>query len=275
MKIFTAERFHEPTKRGLIRPFLVTASDEATGEKATLVVKSLAGYDDQGELKHMHREAYCLLLARGLGLTAPEPVGVEIPEGFEFGALDFRNHLNTDYYDLIERSHGRNLATVHLGNDWKPWTATNRPKKITQGTINDAYAYDGLVQNDDRTTENPNLLWKAEKLAVLDFDRAWCLGFFLQEKRSWRKALERLNLKQNSLFPHLKREAKADPFLGVGLRAALDREKLAKLSQACIDEVEACFPGSNLDFQQIQPYVTRLAGDADDFFQYLTQLVQP
>ncbi len=274
MRIFTATRFHEPTKRGMIRPFLVEGEDSATGEKMTLVVKSCAGYEDQGEAKHMHIEAYCLLMAKRLGIDAAEPVAVDLPDGFEFGALDYRDHPGTDYHDLIIRSIGRNFATIHLGTDWKPWAAGNRPKKITQESINSAYAFDGIVQNDDRSKDNPNLLWKGDRLALLDFDRAWCLGDFPDESRPWRVALERLKLRQSCLVDYLQ-PVKSGGVLGARLNESLNDNDLEAISRECIDEVEVAFPGSNLDFQKIQPYVTKLAGEPDDFFQYLTQLVFP
>jgi len=273
MRRFTATRFHEPTKRGLIKPFLILAEDQATGKELTLVVKSNAGYEAHGGVEHMHREAYCLLLGRALGLDAVEPVAVDLPPGFEFGALDFKDHERTDYHKLITESHGVNFATIHLGEDWMPWTTTTRPKKVPQESINHSFSFDAMVQNDDRKEDNPNLLWKSDRLVLLDFDRAWGFGYFEQEKQPWRRVLERLNLRSSSLYPHLKL-SKRDEILGERLSKSLSRNKLKRISQSCIDEVEASFPGAKLDFQKLQRYITKLSGEPHDFFQFLTVLCQ-
>lgn len=275
MRSFQATRFREPTKRGLTRPFIVEGRESSEGTSETLVVKSRAGYEAQGGLEYMHIEAYCLLLARRLGLTAAEPVAVDLPEGLEFGALDFREYQGTDYHELITESHGANLATVHLGPDWKAWTGTTRPKKIPQQPINDAYCYDAMVQNDDRKQDNPNLLWRGAELALIDFDRAWCLGWFPEEARPWRRALDRLNLRDGCLFPVLKPESGGSVDFGNRLRDRILEEGLTKLSAACIDEVEAAFPGANLDFRDLSDYVTKLAGEPGDFFGYLAAVCPP
>lgn len=259
-------------KRGLIRPFIVEATPEAGGESEILVVKSRAGYEAHGGLEPMYLEAYSLLLARRLGLTAVEPVAVELPPGLEFGALDFREHSGTDYHRLITESHGWNLATVHLREDWKPWTATTRPKKIGQETINSAFCYDALVQNDDRKDDNPNLLWRSEELAMLDFDRAWGVGYFASESRPWRAALHALNLRDSCLFPHLRPAAKEDDVLGKRLRNRLRAEDPARVSGECLDEVAAAFVGVDLDYRGPRDYVTKLAGEPDDFFGYRSAL---
>ena len=274
MRHFTATRFHEPTKRGLTKPFLVIAEDQANGEELTLVVKSNAGYEAHGGVDYMHREAYCLLLSRAIGLEAVEPVAVEIPPGFEFGALDYREHKGTDYFELITDSHGTNFATIHLGNDWMPWTDTTRPRKVPQESIDHSFCFDAMVQNDDRKKDNPNLLWKGDRLVSLDFDRAWCLGYFQNDARPWRKALERLKLRDSSLFPHIKLPKRA-AILGEEMLKSLSINKLRRLSKSCIDEVETSFPGANLDFQELQPYVTKLSGEPEDFFQFLTAHCQP
>jgi len=42
---------------------------------------------------------------------------VDLPVGLDWAASEFPRHA-----ELISLSTGWNLATIHLGNGWKPWT---------------------------------------------------------------------------------------------------------------------------------------------------------
>ena len=181
--------------RGLNRPFLVIG--QSGEERETLVVKSRAGYADRPDA--MLKELFALLMARELGLNAPEPVLVELLPGFDFAAAD-----HDGFPELIQQSHGWNVDTVHLGNDWKPWIQGSKPRSITDAMLEDAYTFDGMIQNSDREPDNPNMLWKGDKLAVLDFDKAF--AFLRTEEagdRPWRKTLVRQVLKRHCLHQHL------------------------------------------------------------------------
>lgn len=87
LRRFTAVQFRRPMERGLNLPFLVIGQPAEGGERCPVVVKSRAGYADRPEA--MLKELFALLLARELGLTAPEPVLVELLPGFDYGATDF------------------------------------------------------------------------------------------------------------------------------------------------------------------------------------------
>ncbi len=71
LRRFTAVQFRRKMERGLNRPFLVMGAPLGGGERCPLVVKSRAGYADRPEA--MLKELFALLLARELGLNAPEP----------------------------------------------------------------------------------------------------------------------------------------------------------------------------------------------------------
>ena len=133
LRRFTAVQFRRKMERGLNRPFLVMGAPLGGGERCPLVVKSRAGYADRPEA--MLKELFALLLARELGLNAPEPVMVEIPEGLDWAAADYPEHA-----DLIRRSLGWNVGTVHLGDAWKPWNKGIAPRSIPAETLETAYA---------------------------------------------------------------------------------------------------------------------------------------
>ena len=99
---------------------------------------------------------------------------------------------------MIEASYGLNYATVLLGNGWKTWTQGANPRGLEHHVLESAFVFDALVQNVDRKRDNPNLLWKGDQLAVLDFDRAFeYLGQTIAE------VIPMLTLKEHVLQPFI------------------------------------------------------------------------
>ena len=263
LRRFTAVQFRRPMERGLNRPFLVVGAAQDAGERFPLVVKSRAGYADRPEA--MLKELFALLFARELGLNAPEPVMVEIPEGLDWAAAEYPKHA-----ELIRQSIGWNVGTVHLGDAWKPWGKGIAPRSISEEAMEKAYAYDAMVENPDREVDNPNLFWRGNELAVLDFDKAFSfLHTFEGEARPWRNALVRLNLERHCMHSHLP-EQKEGEILAVSLWDAFEGWCLGKPSAGLSAAITEGFPDPNLDLKQIEAYLTKLATDTEDFFRYLT-----
>lgn len=267
---YLAIQFRRPMERGLNRPFLVIASIEGhdEGARIPLVVKSIAGFQNRPEF--MVREVFALLLARHLGILAPEPVLVRFPDGFEYGATEF-----PEYADLIRQSPGWNLATVHLGNSWKPWTNSTAPRAIPREDLETAYCFDAMVQNTDRTPGNPNLLWKGKQLALIDFDKAFgYIRTFEAEAQPWRKALIQQNLAVHCLHRHL--AALEDGILrGKTLWEAFVEWCFEAGPGTLSREIGPEPPDPGLDLPRLESYLTRLESHAEDFFRYLTELTRP
>lgn len=196
---YTAMQFHGSTARGMTKPFRVTAKHCETGEEALLVVKPRAGYGNRQDA--IYKEILSTLLARELGLYTPTPVIVDLSAGLAFAAAD-----DEQAAEMIRTSVGLNFATIDLGNDWKTWTVGANPQNMDSGMIEDIYAFDALVQNTDRRPDNPNLLWKGEQIAALDFDRSLA---YLSEAGSkpWSTFLAMMQVTGHALYKNLKIEA--------------------------------------------------------------------
>lgn len=264
LRRFTAVQFRRPMNRGLNQPFLVIGKSVEEGKRCNIVVKSRAGYANRPEA--MLRELFSLLLARELGLTAPEPVFVEIQQGFDWAAVDYPGHA-----DLIRRSIGWNVGTLHLGDGWKPWIQGSAPRSLAAATLESAYAYDAMVQNSDRESDNPNLLWRGTELALLDFDKAFAfLRLEEGEKRPWRKTLLRQNLDRHCLYTHLPglNEGK---ILGQDLWDIFEEWWLSKPGCRISSEVASGLADPDLDLPRMDAYLTKLSAATDDFFRFLTE----
>lgn len=268
LRTFTATQFREPMNRGFTHPFLVLATDNETREELPLVVKPNAGYGNRQNARAC--EVFSLMLARELGIPAVEPVIVELPKGIEYGALDYGDFNGADYPELIRQSHGKNLATVHLGTDWKPWTATTPPRNISSELMDNAYAYDAMVQNNDRAADNPNILWKGEELVTLDYDRSFAFLGVATGNTPWREFLPRLMLNLHCLHPHVRKSLPKDTLVGSKLWEAFEGWKYESSVQDILDRIEKHWHDSSLDFSGIETYLASLASSITDFFEYLT-----
>jgi hypothetical protein len=268
LRRFTAVQFRRPMERGLNRPFLVLAQPEDGGERGVVVVKSRAGYADRPDA--MLKELFALLLGRELGLTCPEPVLVLLQEGFDWAAGDHAEHAA-----LIRESFGWNVGTIHLGEGWKPWIQGSAPRSIPDKTIETAYAFDAMVQNSDRMPDNPNLLWRGEDLAVLDFDKAF--GFLRMvetDAKPWRNALERQTLARHCLHGHLPAFGEGE-ILGKDLWDTFEEWWLGKPAGRLGTEIAAGMADPDLDLPRLEAYLTKVAAAADDFFRFLTDVSRP
>lgn len=268
LRRFTAVQFRRKMERGLNDPFLVIGQPSDGGERTPIVVKSRAGYANRPEA--MLREMFGLLLARELGLTAPEPVFVAIQDGFDFGAADFPAHAA-----LIRQSIGWNVGTIHLGDAWKPWIQGSAPRSIPAGTLESAYAFDAMIQNSDRESDNPNMLWRGEELALLDFDKAFAfLRTEEQEDRPWRKTLVRQNLGRHCLYPHLPALVKGK-ILGQDLWDTFEGWWLGQPSGRLSAEISTGLTDQDLDLPRLEAYLKKLSAATDDFFGFLTDASRP
>jgi hypothetical protein len=268
LRHLTAVQFRRPMERGLNRPFLVLAQPEGGGERCPVVVKSRAGYADRPDA--MLKELFSLLLARELGLTAPEPVLVELQEGFEWATADFPDHA-----ELIRQSIGWNVGTIHLGEGWKPWIQGSAPRSIPTVALETAYAFDALVQNSDRMPDNPNLLWRGDELALLDFDKAFgFLRILGQDGKPWRNALDRQTLARHCLHGHLPTLGEGR-ILGIALWDAFEEWWLGNPTGRLGAEIAADMADPDLDLPRLEAYVTKVAAAADDFFRFLTDVSRP
>lgn len=163
IRIFHACEFQGPAARGLNKPMVVRGETDGGGESQRLFVKSRAGYGNRTTAPGV--EMFTTLLARALGLLAPEPVVVVIPEGFDQIA---REHPGCP--ELLRASVGNNFGTVALGADWKTLPVGMGTRLFPPDTVESILTFDAVVQQADRDADNPNLQWKGDQLAVFDHE---------------------------------------------------------------------------------------------------------
>lgn len=260
---YEAITFLKPMERGMTKPFLVSAIPDGGGEAVELVVKPRAGYADRQDA--IYKELFSTVLARELGVFTPQPVIVNIPEGLEFGAADY-----PDSQAIIELSYGLNYATVFLGSDWKTWTNGANPSSLDQDMLQRSFCFDGLVQNADRRMDNPNLMWKGDQLATLDFDRAFFYG-----GKVIKEVIPMLQVEQHVLCKHVNRGE--ENHIGTSLWDAWEEFKYRNSVENLMSIDGIVPPLKNIedsDLSNMLQYLNEFDRDPESFFGYLTYLSQ-
>ena len=260
LRTFQLRGFIEPARRGITQPVIVQARDDE-GREETLFLKTQAGYGDRPQAAGV--ELFTTLLARRLGLKAPEPVVVEVPPNAGRLVHDAPAHAA-----LLNRSPGLNFATVALGNDWKVWLPQMSGRSFADEKLAAVLAFDGLVQHTDREVGNPNLMWKGGELAVLDHEKVF--GYVAQSAgtpRPWRSFFQNQPFARHVLLPIGKRLV--GPDFGNDVWEALLELDYGGGLEACLRTAEVAFPTAKVDLERIRVYLSALAAEAGDFFDHL------
>lgn len=258
--------FIEPAKRGITKPLIIQAKGP-DGSRETIFLKTQAGYADRPQSAGI--ELFTTLVARRLGLTAPEPVLVEVPENA--GRLV---HDAPEHAELLSRSAGLNFGTLALGTDWKVWLPELSTRSFPDEMVESVLAFDGMVQHTDREAGNPNLMWKGHEMAVLDHEKVFgYLKLAEGEGRPWRRFFQSKPFTRHVLAS-AGRKLLGPDFGRVLWENIVEQEQGGGFDE-CQKAAEVAFPAAKVDLDRIRAYLSTLANDPGDYFDYLKASLQP
>lgn len=161
-----AEALQEKMGSGRTSPLLVSCSRETDNglEHRQFVVKAL-GLPEVIEYRLMC-EVIGLLIARMLGVYAPEPALVHISQPFLNVHADDLRHLGI----TLEEGIGAGSAYVEGVAPFIVATLMNEELVADAETI---FATDMVLQNPDRLHRNPNLAMHGGRILAFDFENAF------------------------------------------------------------------------------------------------------
>ncbi len=165
----------KPLSSGRTKPCLILAADEQ-GQEYEVVIKWRSGPEtkDIGSIC----ELISSFLADDFDLPAPKAMLVEVEPDFH-RAVPWPEISN-----LAKVSKGPNFATTFLPS-MTTWP-TGRPVASSLRTrASEIFAFDALIENPDRRTNKPNLLWSGDDLHLYDHEQAFS---FLHGVIGWRPA---------------------------------------------------------------------------------------
>jgi hypothetical protein len=163
----TATEFIRPLANGRTRPLLLGCENK-DGERLEVVVKLLG--PEMAERAQI-AELLAAQLADHLGLDVPNAAIVEIPPGFDAIVA------NAAVASAIRSSAGANFGSVHLGASFTTWPPGRLPHGVQKDQAAAIFAFDTLIQNPDRRSENPNLWARSDRLGVYDHEQAFSFLF--------------------------------------------------------------------------------------------------
>ena len=246
MRTVVATRYVTPLREGGSLPGLVEADDDG------LYVVKFRGAG-QGP-RALVAEWLAGELARTIGLTVPDLVGIEIDPALGDAEPDEEIH------DLVGKSGGLNF-----GMDFLPGALTFNPAAATAREVidpefaADVVWLDALVTNPDRSAQNPNLLvWH---------DRPWLIdhGAALYIHHTWRgpdeharRPFERIG--QHVLLPY------ADSIVSADARLA------SRIDEPTLTDLVAALPDAWLP---ADPVAGDAAGQRRAYVRYLTLRLEP
>ena len=160
-----AVRFIQPMKVGRTGPLLLGCEDEMN--RSHEVVVKLRGREMTPESQLA--ELVSALLAHDLGLDIPVPAVVDVPVGFEAVVSNLPSAA------AVKASPGPNFGSVHLGQGFTGWPNNRTPIGPMRDIAVTIFAFDALVQNQDRRAQgpNPNLWARSDTIGVFDHEQAF------------------------------------------------------------------------------------------------------
>ena len=158
-----AEQFYSFTSSGYSRPARVTCS-RANGSKIDAYVKFMGGIRNRGF--GLAAELLAALLARDLGLFTPTPFIVNLSSEFLAG-------VPREAKDLVSRSLGLNFATESTPDGFSLVPPEPRVPQALRPLAAEILAFDIIIQNYDRKSDNPNLLWDRTRILMIDHESAF------------------------------------------------------------------------------------------------------
>jgi hypothetical protein len=153
---------HRSLPHGRTRPTIVEAED-GDGNRHEVVVK-LFRPEERG-MNAAISELVCSLLGSRLGLRAPAPYLVAVPEGFHELVAD------PEARDRFRLARGLNFGSAYICGASTVSSDRSVPveKRPEAGGV---FAFDCLVQNPDRRPDKPNLLEHNDGYWLIDHDMA-------------------------------------------------------------------------------------------------------
>ncbi len=172
-----ATAFMKAFRTGRTCPCLMLCEDDQ-GEMAEVVVKLQSG--KECTYTGLICELVASLLARDLGLPAPEPYLVMVDDDFHAGISD------VNLAERFRASAGLNFGSRFLGPAYASWPQLRSIPAALQQDAADIFAFDMMIQNPDRRENKPNLLRKGDDLAIFDHEMAFSFLYaIVSDEHPW------------------------------------------------------------------------------------------
>ncbi|WFU37557.1 hypothetical protein QA640_24090 [Bradyrhizobium sp. CB82] len=173
----TAVEYVRPMSSGRTAPLLL-ACERGNGSTIYVVAKFSASCDEK-EVS-LAREVIAACLAADLRLPVPEPVLIEIPSSWSDVISDGAHRAR------VRNSNQIAFGSVLVTGGFAAWTPDTHVQEASVDTALGIFAFDAIIQNVDRRSENPNCLVRGEHIRIIDHELAFAARLILGWNPPWR-----------------------------------------------------------------------------------------
>lgn len=248
LKRLTPITFHRPTRSGKTFPSLVTC-ETADGLNVEVVAKFSDGCEQGVTSLAMEMVAACL--AGDLGLPIPEPYFIEATQEWVNIVPDAAQRMK------MERSSPLAFGSTIVTGQYSEWTAGTQIKESMAPTAAAIILFDGIIQNPDRRTENPNCLVRDTQIRIYDHELTFSHDLVIGWQPPW--AIGGLMPLETPGF-HIFRQG----LRGRNIDFAPIRTAWMGLSDARLSEYEDALPQEWVDARPKVEQAVQLIRDARD-----------
>lgn len=240
-------QYDRPATRGRTGPLFITC-EAADGSIVEMVAK-FSGGCDQGNI-NLAREVIGACLAGDLGLPVPEPFLIDVPP--QWAAT-----VPASETAKVQRSSPVAFGSRAITGQLSVWTPGNTISDIMLPMAAGIFVFDGIIQNPDRRSDNPNCLVRGDELRIFDHELAFSHGLVLGWTPPWAiGGLKPMETNGNHIF--------RAGLKGRSIDYGAIHVAWAGLSDAQIADYERALPAEWTDVASAAASATKLIRDARD-----------
>lgn len=169
--------FVRATTSGRNQPALLNC-ERPDGEFIEVIAK-FSGFCDEG-VTNLVRETVAACLAGDLGLPIPEPVLIEVTDDW-IGVIPAGVHQTK-----IAASARVAFGSKYAGPQFSLWTPETTMLEAIAPVAVAVIVFDGIIQNADRQSSNPNCLVRGDDIRIFDHELAFTHGMILGWQPPWK-----------------------------------------------------------------------------------------
>ena len=167
---------YRDAQRGRTRPVLAQCA-RADGTIVDLFCKLSVGCEEG--VIHLAKEAVAAGLAADLGLPVPQPFLVEIPSDL------YRDPPDQATAERLRRSAAVAFGSRRLPNQFQLWQRTGPVSAAMLPVAQAVFLFDAIIQNPDRSEDNPNCLRRGDEIRIIDHELAFPHVWLADGRKPW------------------------------------------------------------------------------------------
>lgn len=169
-------QYDRPATRGRTGPLFITC--EAAEGTTVEVVAKFSGGCDQGNV-NLAREVIGACLAGDLGLPVPEPFLIDNPADWAATIPDANECAK------VQRSSPVAFGSRVMTRQFGVWAPGNTISDTMLPMAAGIFVFDGVIQNPDRRSDNPNCLVRGDEMRIFDHELAFSHGLVIGWTPPW------------------------------------------------------------------------------------------